>query len=323
MQINLSIPTNEYSRIEFSSEIYKPFSTTFPRIMERQGYIPLFFYGGSLSWHRLYSILPKLGYQKIFGESSIQNVTKTRFGVHDADLFELVHQKLMKAKQPTFSFVMTLSNHPPYGVPENFVGQVTSSNAPSKLKKRILDEDNFDKRMRALAYADQALGGFFRKAKKSPYFKETLFVLTADHAHPMSLKWEPEERYQLRKIPLFFYSPALLKTSNTVNDNFGSHIDIPPTILSLITEKPVMVHSWGRSLLEPPKSKLLLSNDINCFNDVCIASNQVYVLQKDQKLVLCKTTLCIEKSKHLTKIIKAFSNSGSNYLFNYHIVKSE
>ena len=323
MKINLSIPTNKHYRIASSSEIYKPFSTTFPRIMERQGYIPLFFYGGSLSWHRLYSILPKLGYQKIFGESSIQNVTKTRFGVHDADLFELVHQKLMKAKQPTFSFVMTLSNHPPYGVPENFVGQVTSSNAPSKLKKRILDEDNFDKRMRALAYADQALGGFFRKAKKSPYFKETLFVLTADHANPMALKWEPEERYQLRKIPLFFYSPALLKTSNTVNDNFGSHIDIPPTILSLITEKPVMVHSWGRSLLEPPKSKLLLSNDINCFNDVCIASNQVYVLQKDQKLVLCKTTLCIEKSKHLTKIIKAFSNSGSNYLFNYHIVKSE
>jgi phosphoglycerol transferase MdoB-like AlkP superfamily enzyme len=321
MKINLSIPTN--TRTAYSSEIYKPFSTTFPRLMERQGYIPLFFYGGSLSWHRLYSILPKLGYQKFFGESSIQNITKTRFGVHDADLFELVHQKLMKAKQPTFSFVMTLSNHPPYEVPENFVGQVTSSNAPSKLKKRILEEDNFDKRMRALAYADQALGGFFRKAKKSPYFKETLFVLTADHANPMALKWEPEERYQLRRIPLFFYSPALLKTSNTINDNFGSHIDIPPTILSLITEKPVKVHSWGRSLLVPPKSKLLLSSDINCFNDVCIASNQVYVLQKDQKLVLCKTPLCIENSEYLTKIIKAFSNSGTNYLFNYRIVKSE
>jgi phosphoglycerol transferase MdoB-like AlkP superfamily enzyme len=323
MKINLSIPTNNHYQIAFYPEIYKPFSTTFPRIMERQGYIPLFFHGGSLNEGRLYSLIPKLGYQKIFGESSIQNVAKTRFGVHDGDLFELVHQKLMKAKQPTFSFVMTLSNHPPYEVPENFVGQVTSSNAPSKLKKRILEEGNFDKRMRALAYADQALGGFFRKAKKSPYFKETLFVLTADHSHPMALKWEPEERYQLRKIPLFFYSPALLKTPNTVNDNFGSHIDIPPTILSLITEKPVMVHSWGRSLLVPPKSKLLLSSGINCFNDVCLASNKVYVLQKDQKLVLCKTPLCLENSKHLTKIINAFSNSASNYLFNYRIVKSE
>jgi len=84
-----------------------------------------------------------------------------------------------------------------------------------------------------------------------------------------------------------------------------------------------MVHSWGRSLLESPKSKLLLSQNINCFDDVCIASNQVYVLQKDQKLVLCKTPLCIEKSKHLAKIINAFSNSGNNYLFNYRIVKSE
>ena len=100
-------------------------------------------------------------------------------------------------------------------------------------------------------------------------------MLTADHSHPMALKWETEEQYQLRKIPLIFYFMALLKTSNTVNDNFGSHIDIPPTILSMITEKPVKVNSWGRSLLEPPRSKLHLSSDINCFIHVCIVSNQV------------------------------------------------
>ena len=148
-------------------------------------------------------------------------------------------------------------------------------------------------------------------------------MLTADHSHGMNLKWEPEEQYQLRKIPLYFYSSGLLKTSTTINDKFGSHIDIPPTILSLITENPMTVHSWGRSLLEPPKSKLLLSDIINCFNDVCISGNQVYLLQKDEKLVLCKTSQCIEKSKHLTAIISAFSNSASNYLFNYRIIKTE
>ena len=321
IKINLSIPIDNHYRIAFYPEIYKPFPTTFPRIMENQGYMPLFFYGGSLNEGRLYSLIPKLGYQKIFGESSIKNKTKTRFGVHDEDLFELVHKKLLKAKQPTFSFVMTLSNHAPYEVPKNFLVQVTSSNAPSKLKKRILDEDNFDKRMRALAYSDHALGEFLQKAKKSPYFKETLFVLTADHSHGMSLKWEPEERYQLRKIPLYFYSPALLKTPNAINDNFGSHIDIPPTILSMITERPVMVHSWGRSLLEPPKSKLLISNNVNCFYDVCIVyRNQIHTLQKHQKLVLCKTEYCIERSKHLNKISQAFSNSASNYLFNHRII---
>ena len=336
-KINLSIPTNKHFRIEYSSEISKPFPNTFPRIMEQLGYRPLFFYGGSLAWHRLNHLMVKLGYQEIFGESSIQNVSKTRFGVHDGDLFELVHQKLKQAEHPTFSFVMTLSNHPPYGVPNSFIGPVTSSNAPPKLKELILDEDNFNNRMRALAYTDEALGGFFEKAMKAPYFNETLFVLTADHSHSMALKWEPEERYQLRKIPLFFYSPALLKTSNTVNDNYGSHLDIPPTIVSLISEKPVRLHSWGRSLVEPPKNKLLISHDINCFNDVCITNKEntyvdkVYILQKDQKLVLCnrnhipmeEAAQCFEKSKHLSKIIKAFCNSGYNYLFNYSVSKLE
>ena len=127
--------------------------------------------------------------------------------------------------------------------------------------------------MRALAYVDEALGGFFRKAKKSPYFKETLFVLTADHAHPMALKWRSEEYYQIKKIPLLFYSPSLLKI-NLVSENYGSHLDIPPTILSLISEEPIRLHSWGRSLLEAAKSKLLLSHDINCLNDVCIANKE-------------------------------------------------
>jgi len=191
--------------------------------------------------------------------------------------------------------------------------------------------------MNALAYADKALEGFFEKAMRSSYFKDSLFVLTADHAHSMSLKWEPEDLFQRNKIPLFFYSPGLLIKPNIVNENYGSHMDIPPTIVSIISEKSIKMHSWGRSLVEPPKSKLLLSHDINCLKDVCIANDnilnfkqhleekfdKVYLLQKDQKLAQCKTTLCIEKSKHLTKIIKAFWNSGFNYLFNYRTAKSE
>ena len=105
----------------------------------------------------------------------------------------------------------------------------------------------------------------------------------------------------------------------------------------MISEKPVRLHSWGRSLVEPPKNKLLISHDINCFNDVCIINKEntyvdkVYILQKDQKLVLCnrnhipmeEAAQCFEKSKHLSKIIKAFCNSGYNYLFNYSVIKLE
>ncbi len=319
MRINLSIPVKRYFRLKNTAEIFKSFPDTFPRIMERQGYFPRFFYGGSLSWHRLYNVLPKLGYRQIFGESAIKNVSKNRFGAHDGDLYELVHKKLMQAKQPTFNFIMTLSNHPPYGVPKSFISPITFENAPQKLKNKILDKDNFNERMRALAYADQALGDFMQKAQESPYFKETLFVLTADHSHDMNLKWEAEEYYQLKKIPLIFYSPNLLKITATTYENQGSHLDLPVTLLSLISASPAKLQSWGKSLFEEPNNKMLFSFHINCLDDVCRTKEQTYILQKDQYLTLCKETWCSEKSKQLAEIENAFWHSGYNYLFQYRI----
>ena len=318
MLINLSIPIRKNFRNSSYSEIYKPFPMTLPRIMSKSGYKPLFFYGGSLAWHRLDEIMPKLGYQLMFGESSIQGVSKTRFGVHDESLFEMVHSQLRKAKGPTFSFVMTLSNHAPYNVPENFTSLVNSLNAPKELKEKILDEDNFNKRMRSLAYADQALGEFFYKASKSSYFKKTLFILTSDHHHAMGLKWKAYEYYHRMKIPLIFYSPLLLKT-NLTNKNWGSHIDIPPTLLSLILGKSIKINSWGRSLLEKPKEKILISSNINCAESICQANGQTFILQKDQKMMLCKESECLEKSKQISKIVYSFWNSGKNYLFKYKI----
>jgi len=320
IKINLSIPTKKNFRITFPSEVFKPFPDTLPRTLERQGYRSHFFYGGSLSWHRLYSRMSKLGYHQIFGESFINNVQKSRFGVHDGNLFEYVNQMLMQAKNPTFSFILTLSNHPPYSVPETFMSPVNSSNVPPNLKEKILDEENFYKRMRAFTYVDQALGLFLEKAKQQSYFRETLFLITADHAHKMNLKWKPEEYYKQRRIPLLIYAPAMLKKTNEVIENYGSHLDILPTILSLILDKPVEIHSWGRSLIEAPKKKFLFSHNINCLDGFCLANDRVYILKKDKNLKLCKDKLCFKKSEKIAGILEAFWNSGLNYLFQYRIM---
>ena len=83
----------------------------------------------------------------------------------------------------------------------------------------------------------------------------------------------------------------------------------------------------------------MISHDINCFDDVCIANKEnayvdkVYVLQKNEKLIFLQGSwhagygktevLCFEKSKKLSQIIKVFWNSGFNYLFNYSTAKSK
>ena len=324
MKVNLSITTKKNFQTAFTSEIFKSFQDTFPRIMNSHGYRSKFFFGGSLNYHRLNYLMPKLGFQEMFGESSIKNVSKTRFGVHDGDLLDFVHQNLLNAKQSTFNFVVTISNHPPYEVPKNFIGLVNSRNAPLSLKNKIIDSENFNKRMRALAYADKAIGDFFEKAKESPYFNETLFVLTADHPHSMSLKWLPEDFFQRIKIPLLFYSPSLLKTTKSINENYGSHTDLSPTILSMILEKSVKIKSWGRSLLVKPKVKLLTSHYIDCLENVCITNENtfvknIYVVENKEKLSLCEDELCLKNSKQLKKITEAFQNSGLNYFINYRV----
>jgi arylsulfatase A-like enzyme len=135
----------------------------------------------------------------------------------------------------------------------------------------------------------------------------------------MNLKWESEEFYQQKKIPLIFYSPNLLKITATTYENQGSHLDLPATLLSLISVSPTKLHSWGRSLFEAPSNKMLFSFHINCLDDVCRTKEQTYVLQKDQYLTLCKETWCSDKSKQLSAIENAFWHSGYNYLFQYRI----
>ena len=68
-------------------------------------------------------------------------------------------------------------------------------------------------------------------------------------------------------------------------------------------------------MIEPPKNKLLISHDINCFNDVCIANKEnayvdkVYVLQKNEKLIFCKvagTQVMVKQRYYVLKNQKSY-----------------
>ena len=138
------------------------------------------------------------------------------WGVADEDLFELViadiDASLAKSggKKPIFAHVMTTSNHRPYTYPEGRI-----------------DIPSGTGREGAVKYTDWAIGHFIDEAKKKPWFKDTLFVITADHgASARGTGDIPIEKYQ---IPVLFYSPAHLKPERV--DRLMSQIDITPTLL--------------------------------------------------------------------------------------------
>jgi phosphoglycerol transferase MdoB-like AlkP superfamily enzyme len=115
--------------------------------------------------------------------------------------------------QPFFAHIMTTSNHRPYTYPEGRI------DIPSKTG-----------RLGGVKYTDYAVGRFIGAAKEKPWFRDTLFVIVADHTHNGRGKQElPPAAYH---IPLLVYSPAHVAPQTI--DSVASQIDVAPTILGLL-----------------------------------------------------------------------------------------
>src|SRR5690606_20077117 len=96
-------------------------------------------------------------------------------------------------------------------------------------------------------YADYAMGQFFKEAQASPYWKDTLFLVVADH----DIRVRGDELVPVKN----FHIPGLIlgadiqpRTIKTV----ASQIDLPTTVISLMgidAEHPML----GRDLSAEPE----------------------------------------------------------------------
>lgn len=84
-----------------------------------------------------------------------------------------------KENKPFFNHIMTVSNHRPFTYPNNKI------DIPGNIKSR----DG------GVKYTDYALKQFFKQAAKQPWFKNTVFVIVADHCASSA-----ENRTAIRQI---------------------------------------------------------------------------------------------------------------------------
>ncbi len=188
-------------------------------VFQKLGYQSQFMYGGYGYFDNMNEFFSNNGYQVI--DRTALSPTDIHYaniwGVADEDLFTLAITNLDRdhaAHNPFFAHIMTVSNHRPYTYPE---GRIDIS---PKTKTRE----------GAVKYTDYAIGKFIREAKQKPWFKNTIFVIVADHcAHSAGRVEMPVNNYH---IPLIIYSPAHISAQKV--PLLSSQIDIPPTILGLL-----------------------------------------------------------------------------------------
>ena len=187
-------------------------------IMKEHGYDNHFIYGGRGYFDNMNYFFEHNGFATIDQSNFSKNeiTFANAWGVCDEDLFDKTIQQAnlsYKEKKPFFNFVMTTSNHRPFTYPEGKIDIPSGSG-----------------RYGAVKYSDYAIGQLIAKSKKMPWFKDTIFIIVADHCAGSARKIAlPIKNYE---IPLIVYAPALLKAEKI--DRMMSQIDIAPTILGML-----------------------------------------------------------------------------------------
>lgn len=161
------------------------------------------------------------------------------WGVADEYLFDYVVRKLDQTyvrrgghPRPFFVHIMTTSNHRPYTYPSGRIDIPSGSGREGAVK-----------------YADYAIGHLLKVARGSPWFDDTLFVITADHgANARGTVHIPVDKY---RIPVFFYAPKHILPRQI--DRLMSQIDIVPTLLGVLG-LDYDTKFFGRDMLRAPAS---------------------------------------------------------------------
>lgn len=242
---------------------------TLAELLKDKGYDTSFIYGGSANFDNMASFFNGNGFENIVDEQDFDNdgkkyAFKGTWGYSDEDLATKANDYFKSQKdKPFFSLMFSTSNHEPFEFPDGRIKLFDK-------KKNTVNN--------AMKYADFSIGKFFELAKKEDYFKNTVFIVIADHnTRTYGKHLVPIKKF---RIPALIIGPQVPKGEKYAK--LSSQIDIPPTLLSMIGMK-VQTPMPGRNIHDiKPETKgraIMQFHDINAFR----VEDQVVIMQPNKK----------------------------------------
>lgn len=211
-------------------------------LLSPQGYQTAFFHGapnGSMGFDAFTKIA---GFQRYVGknEYGIEADFDGIWGVWDEPFFQFFAHEMNKMQEPFATTLFSVSSHHPYEIPAKYKGKFPEGRIPLN---------------KCIRYTDHSLQKFFDTARKMPWFKNTLFVITADHAVDSDIK-EYYTSVNYFAIPLIFYKPD--GSLKGVDNSLAEQIDILPTILSYLNY-PNSYLAFGNNLFDKDSRRFVIN----------------------------------------------------------------
>ncbi|MEE9098674.1 MULTISPECIES: LTA synthase family protein [Pseudomonas] len=215
-----------------------------PQLLSARKYEDVYVYNGDFAWDNQSGFFANQGMTTFIGRNDFVNpvFSDPTWGVSDQDMFARGNEELDKLEstgKPFYALLQSLSNHVPYALPKDLPVE------------RVTGHGSLDEHLTAMRYSDWSLGQFFEKAKKSPYYKDTLFIVVGDHGFGAPDQLTEMDLFRFN-VPFLMIAPGIQEKFGATRDTVGTQIDIVPTIMGRLGGE-TRNQCWGRDLLNLPE----------------------------------------------------------------------
>ncbi len=205
-------------------------------LLTSHSYGTSFFHGGRNGTMYFDSFMQSAGVERYFGASEYANPADDDgvWGIWDEPFLQWMIGKLDQEKKPFMTSVFTLSSHHPFKVPDQYQAQFLEGPEPI---------------LKTVSYTDFALKKFFEVAATKEWYKNTLFVITADHT---SKHYRPEFDNEIGnyRVPFILFHPSV--TLPAVDTKMVvQQIDVLPTVLDFLGQSQKESNYLGSSVFVP------------------------------------------------------------------------
>lgn len=221
--------------------------------LKSKGYYSAFFHGAENGSMGFQAFARTTGFDSYFGRTEFNDDKRFRgdddydgtWAIWDEPFLQFYALKMSEFRQPFVSAVFTASSHHPYVIPDEY--------------KDIFPEEGIVIH-KCIRYTDNALRRFFDTARKQPWYKNTLFVLTSDHTNISD-----HDYYQTSLggfcSPVIFFDPAG-DIAPGMRNAIAQQTDIMPTVLGhLGYDRPYV--AFGCDLFATPDEETWAVNYLN------------------------------------------------------------
>ncbi|MBQ9972394.1 MAG: LTA synthase family protein, partial [Firmicutes bacterium] len=210
-----------------------------PWILKEKGYNTNVFHGYKKDFWNRENVYPVLGFDNFYGDTEFVNDNIEGIGagnivgISDSAFFEQIVNYMKALEEPYYSFVITLSTHNPFGLPE-FLQEIELRPEEENIVGRYIQSAN---------YSDRCLEEFFDALKEEGLYENSLIIMYGDHfgltradadITKVVSDWRGEAYTydEMLRVPLFVHIPGYV--GNERISISGAQWDVLPTVSYLL-----------------------------------------------------------------------------------------